>query len=321
MIVDCALYENGQRTSAAPDHAAALAEARRLGDGAFVWIGLHEPTMSEFTELAADFDLHPLAVEDAVHAHQRPKLERHLDTLFLVLKTATYVDHEEVVSLGELMVFVGDGFVITVRHGAHGELTAVRDGLEAEPERLRCGPMAVLHAVLDDVVDAYEHVLADVDLDIDQIEEQVFSGDGWDHSQRIFKLKREVVEFRRAVRPLVPAVEALVRHAEPAMLDWFRDVHDHVLRDADHLEVIDSLLDGALQANLSQIGVRQNEDMRKISAWVAIAALPTMIAGIYGMNFEHMPELETRYGYFFVLALMAVSCYALYRAFKAREWL
>jgi magnesium transporter len=321
MIVDCALYADGARHPAGPDHAGALADARRRGGDAFVWIGLHEPTMSEFTDLAEQFDLHPLAVEDAVHAHQRPKLERHDGTLFLVLKTATYTDHDEVVQLGELMVFVGTGFVITVRHGDHGELTQVRRLLEGDADRLACGPMAVLHAVLDDVVDAYERVLADVDVDIDQIEEQVFSGDGRDHSQRIFKLKREVVEFRRAVRPLAPAVESLVQHAEPAMVDWFRDVHDHVLRSADHLDVIDNLLDGVLQANISQIGVRQNEDMRKISAWVAIAALPTMIAGIYGMNFEHMPELESRYGYFVVLAVMAVCCWSLYRTFKARDWL
>jgi magnesium transporter len=321
VIVDCALYDGGQRTPAGPDHAAALSEARARGEGAFVWIGLHEPSMDELTDLARQFALHPLAVEDAVHAHQRPKLERHGDTLFLVLKTATYVDHQEVVELGELMVFVGAGFVITVRHGSHGDLTGVRRALEADPDRLRNGAPAVLHAVLDDVVDRYQEVLADVDTDIDEIEEQVFSGDGRDHSERIFKLKREVVDFRRAVRPLVPAVEALERQAEPAMLDCFRDVHDHVLRDAEHLEAIDNLLDGVLQANISQIGVRQNEDMRKISAWVAIAALPTMIAGIYGMNFDHMPELESRYGYYVVLAVMAVACVSLYRAFKSRGWL
>jgi magnesium transporter len=321
VIVDCALYDGGRRVPVGPDHAAALTEARRLGPGAFVWIGLHEPSMSEFDDLADQFGLHPLAVEDAVHAHQRPKLERYDDSLFLVLKTAVYVDHEEIIDLGELMVFAGDSFVVTVRHGEHGALAHVRKRLEDDPERLARGPMAVVHALLDEVVDEYGRVLADLDVDIDQIEEQVFSGDRRDHGQRIFKLKREVLTFKRAVRPLGPAVDDLFRSSEESLRDWFRDVHDHVLRAADHLDSVDDLLDGALQANHTQVGVQQNEDMRKISAWVAIAAVPTMIAGVYGMNFDHMPELGTRYGYFVVVAVMVAACYALFRTFKSRGWL
>ena len=321
VIVDCALYDRGRRVPVGPDHAAALTEARRLGPGAFVWIGLHQPSMSEFDDLADQFGLHPLAVEDAVHAHQRPKLERYDDSLFLVLKTAVYVDHEEIIDLGELMVFAGDSFVVTVRHGEHGALAGVRKRLEGEPEKLARGPMAVVHSLLDEVVDEYGRVLADLDVDIDQIEEQVFSGDRHDHGPRIFKLKREVLTFKRAVRPLAPAVADLMKDSEESLRDWYRDVHDHVLRAADHLDSVDDLLDGALQANHTQVGVQQNEDMRKISAWVAIAAVPTMIAGVYGMNFDHMPELGTRYGYYVIVAVMVIACFTLYRTFKSRGWL
>jgi len=280
--------------------------------------------MDELADVAAEFGLHPLAVEDAVHAHQRPKVEVYGDTVFVVLKTATYIDHQEVIELGEIMLFVGAGFVVSVRHGP-GPLGTLRATLEHDPERLRGGPSAVLHGVIDQIVDGYQRVQIDLDVDIDQIEAQVFSHDGHDHAERIFKLKREVVDFRRSVRPLIPAVDDLRTGAMPGMdtslADWFRDVHDHLLRVAEHLDGLDSLLDGALAANLAQVGVRQNADMRKISAWVAIAAVPTMIAGIYGMNFDHMPELGTRYGYPGVLAFMAAACVGLYRNFKHRGWL
>jgi magnesium transporter len=324
VIVDCALYTDGRRTPGTLDFETAVTAARRADD-AFVWVGLYEPAMAELAELAREFSLHPLAVEDAVHAHQRPKLDVYGDTLFVVLKTATYVDSEEVVSLGEVMLFVGPDFVVSVRHGDHNALDGLRATLEADPERLRCGTAGVLHAVVDHVVDGYEPVLVGLDADIDEIEEQVFSGDGRDHAMRVFKLKREVLDFRRGVRPLIPAVRELAAGGVPGidveLSESFRDVLDHLLRVTDHLDGLDALLDGALSANLAQVGVRQNEDMRKISAWVAIAAVPTMIAGIYGMNFEHMPELSTRYGYFVVLALMAVACLLLYGSFKRREWL
>jgi magnesium transporter len=247
------------------------------------------------------------------------------DNVFVVLKTATYVDHEEVVQLGEVMVFVGEHFVVSVRHGGHGSLVDVRDELQADPERLRCGPTAVLHAIVDHVVDHYDSVGADLDVDIDQIEEQVFSGDGRDHAQRIFKLKREVLDFRRAVQPLIDPLDDLSRGRVPGLDaklgEWFRDVVDHARRMSDHLDTLDNLLDGVLSANLAQVGVRQNEDMRKISAWAAIAAVPTAIAGIYGMNFHNMPELETRYGYYVVLALMVAACVWLHGNFKRRGWL
>ena len=322
MIVDCAVYVEGRRRGERLGLDEAVTAAR--ADDGFVWVGLFEPSMDELDDLAQEFDLHPLAVEDAVHAHQRPKLEVYGDTVFVVLKTATYIDSEEVIELGEIMLFVGAGFVVSVRHGP-GPLKSLRTMMEADPERLRCGPSAVLHGVIDQIVDDYQRVQGDLDRDIDQIEEQVFSGDGRDHAERIFKLKREVVDFRRSVRPLIPAIDQLhagkVPGIDPSLAEWFRDVHDHLLRVSDHLDGVDSLLDGALDANLAQVGVRQNSDMRKISAWVAIAAVPTMIAGIYGMNFDHMPELGTRYGYYVVMVVMALSCFGLYRNFKTRGWL
>jgi magnesium transporter len=324
VIVDCGLYVDGARVPGEHDFATAV-ETARATSGAFVWVGLHEPTIDEFAELQREFDLHPLAVEDAVHAHQRPKVEVYGENVFVVLKTATYVDHEEVVELGEVMVFVGDRFVVSVRHGAHGSLVDVRDAIEAEPERLRHGPTAVVHAIVDAVVDRYDDVAAGLDVDIDEVEVQVFSGDGSDHAERIFKLKREVLDFRRAVQPLIAPLAALaagkIPVLDPKLAAWFRDVEDHARRSSEHLDTLDSLLDGVLSANLAQVGVRQNEDMRKISAWAAIAAVPTAIAGIYGMNFRNMPELETRYGYYFVLALMALVCWLLYGNFKRRGWL
>jgi magnesium transporter len=324
VIVDCALYVDGARVAGTRDFVSSVAQARAT-PGAFVWVGLHEPTMDEFHDLAHEFGLHPLAVEDAVHAHQRPKLEVYGDNVFVVLKTATYVDHDEVVELGEVMLFVGDHFVVSVRHGRHGSLREIRDGLEADPARLRRGPTAVLHAIVDAVVDHYDVVGADLDVDIDEIEIEVFSGDGRDHAERIFKLKREVLDFRRAVQPLLAPLANLsggrVPGLDPELAEWFRDVEDHAMRMRDHLDTLDNLLDGVLSANLAQVGVRQNEDMRKMSAWAAIAALPTAIAGIYGMNFRHMPELDTTYGYFVVLALMFGACVWLYFNFKRRGWL
>jgi magnesium transporter len=324
VIVDAAVYRGGRRSDVGPSLTAAVDACRGDAD-AFVWVGLYEPTHEEMRGVADAFDLHPLALEDAVHAHQRPKLDIYGNCLFVVLRTATYIDSEEVVELGELMAFAGDRFLVTVRHGAHTGLAAIRKALENDPERLAKGPAAVLHAMVDLVVDEYEVVLDDLDTDIDQIEAQVFSGERVDHSERIFKLKREVIDFRRAVRPLQDPITRLADGravgVEPTMGPWFRDILDHLLRVGDRLDALDDILTSALAANASQVGVRQNEDMRKISAWVAIAAVPTMVAGIYGMNFEHMPELQSRYGYPAVVAGLVFTCLVLYREFRRRGWL
>jgi magnesium transporter len=323
VIVDCAIYEAGRRHARSVSFDEAMAGARaRHG---FVWIGLHEPNEEEFEHVAAAFDLHPLAIEDAIHAHQRPKLERYGDTLFMVLKPARYVDREEAVEFSQIMVFLGADFVVSVRHGESGELSSVRRALEADSAQLAWGPAAVLHAITDRIVDDYDVVMRGLEVDIDEIEDEVFSGPRASHAERIFKLKREVLDFRRAVDPLEPPLAELAAGRAP-MLDrradhYFRDVHDHVLRVSDRLNAVDALLDGALHANLAQVATRQNEDMRKISAWVAIAAVPTLIAGIFGMNFEHMPELGWVVGYPLALALMVVIAVVLHRTFKRRGWL
>jgi len=236
-----------------------------------------------------------------------------------VLITARYVDPEEVVELGEVMLFIGDSYVITVRHGETSGLGDTRRDLEGDPERLAKGPHSVLHAVMDRVVDDYHDVTIGLDNDIDEIEEQVFSEDRRNHAERIFKLKREVLDFRRAVRPLI---EPLSDFADDGLLDaYFRDVHDHVLRVSERVDAYEAILTSALNANLAQVGVRQNEDMRKISAWVAILAVPTMIAGIYGMNFDHMPELGWQYGYPAAIGLMVTACVSLFFFFRKRGWL
>jgi magnesium transporter len=327
VIVDCAAYRDGHRIDLGAPEQAVVGILERFHDEAhtFVWVGLHDPTPDELERVGREFGLHTLAVEDVVHGHQRPKLEVYGDQAFLVLRPATYVDSQEVVELGELMAFVAERFVVTIRYGEHGGLAGLRKGLESDPTRLAHGPSAVIHAIVDHVVDDYERVLDDLDGDIDEIEAEVFSGERIDRSERIFKLKREVVDFRRGVAPLADPLTVMeagrVVRMTPELQPWFRDVHDHHLRVSDRLDAIDGILADALQANVSQVAARQNEDMRRISAWVAIAAVPTMIAGIYGMNFEHMPELEWTYGYPLVLVLLAATCLVLYRTFKQRGWL
>ena len=323
MIVDCAVYEAGRRLNGAlPVHEAM--EACRT-PGAFTWIGLYEPTEEEFESIRTVFALHPLAVEDAIHAHQRPKLEVYEDTVFIVLKTARYVDPEEVVRLGEILIFLGHDYVITVRHGEASELKDVRQGLEEEPELLAHGPGAVLHAIVDKVVDDYGPALIGLGEDIDEIENQVFSGERANPAERIYKLKREVLEFSHAVGPLVDSVDRLSKGRyemiHPEVRTYFRDVNDHLLRAHDQLEGFRDLLTSVLSANLAQVTVRQNEDVRRISAIVAILAVPTMMAGIYGMNFDHMPELGWTFGYPLVLAVMATICFLLFRYFKRVGWL
>jgi magnesium transporter len=325
VIVDCAVYEEGRRRAGDLPLSDA-GDACRADDGAWVWLGVVEPTAEEFQAIAEEFGLHELAVEDAINAHQRPKLEVYGDDLLVVLKTARYVDSEEVVEIGEVLLFVHPTFLVSVRHGETDALAQARRRVEERPDLLALGPGAALYAIVDAVVDAYEEVADGVEYDIQEVESQVFSSsERGNPAERIFKLEREVLEFQRAVAPLAPAVDRLARGhfaVVPAGLhEYFRDVHDHLLRVIGRIETFRELLGSALQANLTQVSVRQNEDMRKISAWVAILAVPTMVAGIYGMNFKHIPELGWRYGYPAVLALILVSCLLLYRRFKRAGWL
>jgi magnesium transporter len=325
MIVDCAVYADGCRRDG--DGKIGLHEAFEAAKAhnTFVWLGLHEPSAEEFSAVAQEFQLHPLAVEDAIHAHQRPKLETYGETLFMVLKTARYVDPEEVISLGDIMLFVGRDFIVSVRHGEASGLKEVRKRVESNEKLLKCGTGAVLHAIVDHVVDDYFPALQGVENDIDEIEAEVFSHSRDNPAERIYKLKREVLEFYRAAAPLAEPLERLARGNYPVIHEhihsYFRDVYDHLLKAIGTLEGFRELLTSILEANLTQISVRQNDDMRKISAWVAIAVVPTMIAGIYGMNFEHMPELKWHLGYPAVILLIVVICAALYRNFKRIGWL
>ncbi|GAA3306666.1 magnesium and cobalt transport protein CorA [Streptomyces cinereospinus] len=330
-VVNCVAYEEGTRLPLDGDLVDTVERVRKHGAG-FVWLGLHEPTNQEFAGMAGLFDLHPLAVEDAIEAHQRPKVERYGETLFAVFKTVCYVEHEEltatseVVSTGELMVFVGQDFVITVRHGMHGSLGPLREELEADPGQLAKGPSAVLHAVADHVVDEYLNVIDAVQGDIEQVETDVFAENGARADPgRIYQLKRELLELKRAVvplgRPLLDLSDRPMRVVEPEIQAYFRDVSDHLTRASEQLAGFDELLNSILQAHLAQVTVAQNADMRKITAWAAIVAVPTMVCGVYGMNFDHMPELHWKYGYGMVIGVISVACLALYRAFRRSGWL
>lgn len=335
-VVDCAVYREGRRVEKDPCVTPREAMLRVREGGGFAWIGLHEPTDEEFAGIAAEFGLHPLAVEDAVHAHQRPKLERYDDTLFTVFKTIHYVEHteltatSEVVETGEVMCFTGRDFVITVRHGGKGSLRNLRHRLEEDTELLAKGPSAVLHAIADHVVDGYIAVAAAVQDDIDEVEIEVFSAPEKGSARgsdagRIYQLKREVLEFKRAVSPLLRPMQLLserpMRLIDPDIQKYFRDVADHLARVHEQVIAFDELLNSILQANLAQATVAQNEDMRKITSWAAIIAVPTAVCGIYGMNFEHMPELHWKYGYPVVMATIGAVCLVIHRTLKRNGWL
>jgi magnesium transporter len=328
-IVDCGLYVDGVRQAGQWTYTDALAAARRRHD-AFVWLGVHEPGAAEFADIAAVFQLDEFAVEDAVVGAGRPKIERSGDATFLVLRTARYIEHQEltetseVVETGDIMIFVGTHFVITVRHGDANSLAPVRHELEAQPDLLQLGPWAVVYAISDRVVDTYLDVAAMVEVDIDAVEVHVFSRDTHNRIQRIYQLKRELVEFKRAVvplqRPLLSLVEGrLGVSAEIAR--FFRDVHENLVKTVEQVVSFDDLLNSILQARLAQVTVDQNNDMRKIAAWAAIAAMQTAIAGVYGMNFHDMPELRWEFGYPTVLIVMLGSAIALYLLFRRSGWL
>ncbi|GAA1288402.1 magnesium/cobalt transporter CorA [Pseudonocardia aurantiaca] len=329
-VVDCAVYADGKRLAGRWTHERALAEVRGRAD-AFVWIGLHEPDEEQITGIADVFGLHELAVEDAVHAHQRPKLERYADMLFMVLKTVRYVGksgrsaEHEIVETGEIMAFVGADFVITVRHGEHSSLRDVRCELEADPEQLALGPAAVLHAIADHVVDSYLAVTEAIENDIDEMEAEVFAPRSNVDSEQIYVMKREVLELRRAVVPLGGPVRKLTEGYSSLVphevRSYFRDVDDHMVTVTERIAGFNELLTTLVDAALAKITMRQNNDMRKITAYVAIISVPTMIAGIYGMNFDSMPELHWSFGYPLIWMVIIVICLTLFRVFRRNEWL
>ncbi|MEX1178529.1 MAG: magnesium and cobalt transport protein CorA [Nitriliruptor sp.] len=324
MIVDRRVYRDGVRQGVEGDLADVI-EAGRDRPETFVWLDLVEPSDDEFVDVAAAYDLHPLAVEDAVHAHQRPKLERFGEGSLVVLKTLRCGAGGDAVVVGEVLVLVGPSYVITVRHGSGALLAATHDRLEADPALLARGPAAVVHAVADEIVDGYGGVLDVLEGELDALEEVVFSPGRGDHAERLYGLRREVQAARRAVDPLVSVTERLSQvpgiGLGTDLEAYFRDVHDHAMRGRDRLASIEVLADSALDAHLAQVGIQQNEDMRRISAWVAIAAAPTLIAGIYGMNFERMPELQWAFGYPMALGLIVTICVSLYLGFRRNGWL
>ncbi len=322
MIVDNAIYVDGRR-SETPDSLEQTYEACREKDG-FAWIGLYEPSEEEFESVAGEFDLHELAVEDAITAHQRPKIERYGDSVFVVLKSARYRDETETVEFGEIHAFVGPDFIITVRHGEASELHKVRERLESEPDLLRRGPSAVLYAIMDQVVDDYAPVSEGLEADIDEIEAEVFGGNAG-VSRRIYALSREVIGFRRATHPLNGVLERLIEgevyDLDPELQRYLRDVQDHALRVTEQVEALRELLSNILDVNLTLVGINQNDEVKKISAWAAILFAPTLIASIYGMNFDVMPELSWSLGYPFALTLMVLTTIVLHRIFKKAGWL
>jgi magnesium transporter len=336
-MVDNAVYVDGARISspASLDETYATLHARK----GLAWIGLYRPAQSEIRSVAEEFDLHPLAVEDAISAHQRPKLERYGSVLFLVLRPARYLDEEERVEFGELHVFIGADFVVTVRHAESPDLAKVRSRLERSPELLRLGPEAVLYAILDQVVDEYGPVMAGLENDIDEIEDQLFSNEP-QVSRRIYELSREVIEFQRTTHPLCDILTALEGgfdkyHVDVELRRNLRDVKDHVIRIVERVDLFRTLLQNALTVHATLVGQQQNDEMRsltesslsqneevkRISSWAAIFFAPTLVAGIYGMNFEHMPELHWRYGYPLSLVAMVVAAVILYLLFRRRHWL
>lgn len=329
-MVDSAAYVDGIRLSDCPDPGAALRTVRETGRG-FVWVGLFEPDAREIASLGEIFGLHELAVEDAVHAHQRPKLERYKRYSQLVLKTVRFVDHDspttanEIVETGEILIFLGADFIITVRHGEHSELAGLRKALEAAPERLALGPSAVMHAIADRIVDHYLVVADQVEDDIEELEELVFDPATTVPIEQIYLFKREMVQLRRAVLPLRAPLQSLAGDPSPLVPEevraYFRDVEDHLTQVADHVLSFDELLSALIAATHGLVSTQQNEDMRKISAWAAIALVPTAIAGIYGMNFEHIPGGSSPWGFLICILLMAVICTALYLALRKKKWL
>ena len=338
MIVDRAIYRNGRRT-AEPAELSEMGDVCRAGEG-IAWVGLYRPTAEEFDTVAAEFGLHELAVEDAVNAHQRPKLERYGDTLFCVLRPARYIDESETVEFGEVHVFAGVGFVVTVRHGEAPDVAAVRGALEARPDLLQRGPVAILHAIMDRVVDDYVPVVAGVENDIDEIEDQVFGGSSGDVSRRVYELHREVIAFQRATKPLIGMLDRLMTddgmlerlladmHVDEEERRYLRDVQDHALRIVEQADAFRQLLQNIMSVNLtletkalSEVSNAQNEEVKKISAWAAILFAPTLVGTVYGMNFKNMPELEWSAGYPMALGLMLAVSITLYLIFRRRGWI
>ena len=319
MIIDCAIYRDGVREDMGHDSGSLEAGLASLGTDDFVWIGINNPRAEEMARVAEALSLHPLAVEDALEAHQRPKVERYDDHLFMSLRTVSYQDDD--ITTHEVNLFLGANFLLTVRHGGPGLIDARRRA-ETLIEALSHGPTAALHAVVDSIVDRYEEVTVELEQDVEEVETSVFSPERTSDSTRIYRLKRETLELRRAVLPIREPIQRFAHGGMPEESQpYFRDIADHLARAAESIDAIEHLLDNALNAHLAQLSVQQNADMRKLTAGATLFAVPTAVAGIYGMNFEHMPELGWTLGYPLVLVFIAVTCAYIYTRFKRSGWL
>lgn len=323
MIVDVGLYIDGMRQTTQEDISALVDIARQKGG--YVWIGLAEPTEAEFNHVVGELKFHPLAIEDAISAKQRPKIEDYDGLTFFVIKTVFYDESKSEITTGELLCFVDKHFIVIVRHGSGSPLTTVRQDFEKHPDQVKLGPFAVLHAVVDRVIDGYTTIATELENEVIRIESKVFGGNRKTYSQEIYFLKREVIEYRHAIEPLLAPLQKIVGETiatnNNLIKPFFRDTIDHLQHACEHAAGMDTLLTTVLQADLAHVQVRQNEDVRRISAWVALAAGPTMVAGIYGMNFEHMPELTWKYGYGVVMTTIVILCGFLFYKFKKSKWL
>ena len=322
-VVNCAVYEAGRRVADIP--IADISEAVKE-PGRFVWVGLYEPDAPLLREIQQEFGLHDLAIEDALRAHQRPKVEQYGDSLFVVLRTAQLAGEPPRVEIGETHLFVGPRFVVSVRHGASRSYAEVRAQCEAAPHLLARGPGFVLYAIMDFVVDQYFPIVDALEEGLADLEGEIF-GDAFNRgtTERIYRLKRDLLTLKRAVSPLVDVCNRLMRFDLPLIpadtLPYVRDVYDHTVRVNEAVDTLRELLGSALEANLSRAAIEQNESMKKLAGWAAIIAVPTMIAGIYGMNFRFMPELNSPLGYPLALAGMAIACGYLYARFRRAGWL
>ena len=323
MAMDYALYRNGERALDGSTISELIASARE--DGGFLWVGVTEPSTAEFEKLATDFEFHPLAIEDAVMAKQRAKLEMYEGMTFIVLRTTFYEERASQVTTGEILAFIGEHYIVVVRHGEGSPLAGVRNRLEQQPHLLAHGPYAVLHAIMDSVIDTYIAITSELEKDVIEVEQSVFSDRTVYNSEKIYFLKRELLEFSHAIYPLLVPLQRLAVDFNDIVPDelapFFRDTLDHLHSAIDIANGLDNLLTSALSADLAHVQVQQNEDMRKITSWVALAATPTMLAGIYGMNFDHMPELRWTFGYPLVMGVMALVTGTLYYKFKKSGWL
>lgn len=320
-VVNCAAYKNGQRQDITLDQ---ISDVLAVDDGSFVWVGLHEPTEALLDKLQVEFGLHDLAVEDAQHAHQRPKIEAFGNTLFIALHTAQLIN--EHVNFGETQIFLGKRFLVTVRHGSSPSFAVVREKLEREPDILKLGPAVALHGVMDFIVDNYQPIVSDFQEELDDLEHAIFSEEFHrDTVKRLYTLRKELTLMRMSVTPVQDILSQLLRSETLGIPDdarpYFRDVRDHATRTADYIDVLREMASAAMNVNLSLVTVNQGEIVKRLAGWAALLALPTLVASWYGMNFEHMPELAKPYAYPVLIGLVLTACVLLYRYLRKVNWL